>query len=232
MTNKDLRRLNRGELIEIIYQYRMKTDELTAENERLNKQLSERIIKIKEAGSIAEAALSLNKIFEAAQTAAEQYIASVKALKDNGGELPQADDDTAIKTVITESTEAEHTHEAKAIDISTDNVSDKAGEERKTSVESAASNEPETETAAKSKPEAGALPLEVSGKKVKRKATSKAKSDKKTKSDGDTNKKADAKADTGIKSETNPEAKHKTESKNKSETKPGFLASVFKKKDK
>lgn len=79
MTDKDLRRMSRGELIEIIYEYRMKTDELTAENEKLTNQLNERIIKINEAGSIAEAALSLSSIFEAAQMAADQYLESVRA---------------------------------------------------------------------------------------------------------------------------------------------------------
>lgn len=79
MKDKDLRRMSRAELIEIIYQYRMKTDELTAENDKLREQLDERIIKLDKSGSIAEAALSLNSVFEAAQNAANQYLESVKA---------------------------------------------------------------------------------------------------------------------------------------------------------
>lgn len=77
--DKELRRMSRAELIEIIYQYRMKTDELTSENEKLKAQLEERIIKLDKSGSIAEAALSLNSVFEAAQNAANQYLESVKA---------------------------------------------------------------------------------------------------------------------------------------------------------
>lgn len=103
MTDKDLRRLSRGELIEIIYQYRMKTDELTAENERLTSQLNERIIKISQSGSIAEAALALSKVFEAAQSAADQYLESVKAL--TGVIKPETSDESKTNDQTEEANE-------------------------------------------------------------------------------------------------------------------------------
>ena len=45
----------------------------------MEKELSERKILIEEAGSIAEAAISINRVFEAAQAAADQYLQSVYA---------------------------------------------------------------------------------------------------------------------------------------------------------
>jgi len=47
--------------------------------ERAEQKLREREIHISEAGSIAEAALAVNGIFEAAQQAADDYLRSVKA---------------------------------------------------------------------------------------------------------------------------------------------------------
>ena len=58
-------------------------DRLRAENAALSAQLQERQIHIENAGSIAQAALELNKVFEAAQAAADEYVASVLAANKN-----------------------------------------------------------------------------------------------------------------------------------------------------
>lgn len=78
MNDKELRQMSRADLIEIIYQYRRKNDELTEENKKLERKLSDRIIRIEDSGSIAEAAMSLNGVFESAQRAADDYIMSLK----------------------------------------------------------------------------------------------------------------------------------------------------------
>lgn len=70
--------MSRADLIEIIYQYRRKNDELVEDNKKLAKKLSDRIIILENSGSIAEAAMSLNGVFEAAQQAADDYISSLK----------------------------------------------------------------------------------------------------------------------------------------------------------
>ena len=80
MTDKEFRCLRRGDLIEIIYDLQKEQLRLKQENDVLRERLSQRTICLKESGSIAEAALRLNHIFELAQTAADQYLASVKAL--------------------------------------------------------------------------------------------------------------------------------------------------------
>lgn len=79
-SEKDLRHMKRNDLVEIIYQYQQNEKTLREENEALKKALEDKSIKIDEAGSLAEAALKLNGVFEAAQAAAEQYLTEVRAL--------------------------------------------------------------------------------------------------------------------------------------------------------
>lgn len=78
MTDRELRRLGRAELVEIIYTLQKQNAACQAENSRLQAALDEKNLKIANAGSIAQAALSLSGIFEAAQAAADQYLASVR----------------------------------------------------------------------------------------------------------------------------------------------------------
>ena len=79
MTDRELRRLGRAELVDIIYELQSRNQQCEAEIEKLQKALDDKILKIASAGSIAEAALKLSGIFEAAQAAADQYLASLEA---------------------------------------------------------------------------------------------------------------------------------------------------------
>lgn len=78
MADRELRRMRRTELVEIIYALKQSEDQLKAENAALTAQLQERQIRIENAGSIAQAALELNKVFEAAQAAADEYLHAVQ----------------------------------------------------------------------------------------------------------------------------------------------------------
>lgn len=80
MAERELRRMSRTELIEIIYALKQHEEELERENEALQIKLADRTMRLEHAGSIAEAALSLNRVFEAAQAAADTYLESVKAM--------------------------------------------------------------------------------------------------------------------------------------------------------
>ena len=73
MTDKELRRLSRAELIEILYALQKQNEQLAEQNRQLAGQLEDRRLRMREAGSIAEAALQINGVFEAAQAAADQY---------------------------------------------------------------------------------------------------------------------------------------------------------------
>jgi hypothetical protein len=70
----DLQHASRKELLQMLVIQSKRIDYLEAENQRLTYELSSRKIKIQNAGSIAEAALSLSGIFEAAESASEQYL--------------------------------------------------------------------------------------------------------------------------------------------------------------
>ena len=82
MTDKEFKRLSRAQLIDIIYQFQLKQDELTAENERLSKALADKRLRISEAGNIAEASLAIHHIMQSAQEAADLYLEEVRILRD------------------------------------------------------------------------------------------------------------------------------------------------------
>lgn len=80
MTEKELRKLNRAELLELLIWQIRENEAQQTELEDLRARLQRRELAMQEAGSIAEAALRLQGVFEAAQAAADQYLESVKAL--------------------------------------------------------------------------------------------------------------------------------------------------------
>ena len=91
MTDKELQRLRRSELLEILLAQQKQIDSLKKELAEAKEQLAERKIIMARSGSIAEAALKLNGIFEAAQKAADQYLYSIGAVRETGTELQDPD---------------------------------------------------------------------------------------------------------------------------------------------
>ena len=80
MAERELRQMSRAELIEIIYALKQREEDLVQEKAALERRLADRTLRMEQAGNIAQAALELNHVFEAAQAAAEQYLASVRAM--------------------------------------------------------------------------------------------------------------------------------------------------------
>lgn len=80
MTDKEMRRLRRSELLELLLEQMQENDRLKEELKQKDEELRNRQIIISESGSIAEAALALNGVFEAAQAAAQQYLENVQRL--------------------------------------------------------------------------------------------------------------------------------------------------------
>jgi cell division septum initiation protein DivIVA len=83
MTDKEFKRLSRAQLIDIIYQLQLKQEELTAENEKLSKELADKRLRVREAGNLAEAALEIHNVMQAAQDAATHYLAEIKTRADH-----------------------------------------------------------------------------------------------------------------------------------------------------
>jgi chemotaxis regulatin CheY-phosphate phosphatase CheZ len=80
MTNKKLQKLNRKELLELMISQGQEIERLQEQLNAANEELARREICAKEAGSIAEAALRLNRIFEDADQAAQQYLDSIQKM--------------------------------------------------------------------------------------------------------------------------------------------------------
>ena len=82
MTDKEFKRLSRAQLIDIIYQFQLKQDELIAENERLSAELADKRLRISNAGNIAEASLAIHDIMQIAQKAADQYLEEIRIMRE------------------------------------------------------------------------------------------------------------------------------------------------------
>ncbi len=78
MDERNFRKLRRIDLYEIMLAQSQEIDALKVELAQVREELSNKEIKLKEAGSIAEAALSLTNIFEEAQKAADLYLENIK----------------------------------------------------------------------------------------------------------------------------------------------------------
>lgn len=82
MTDRQLRRLRREELVDIIYTLQLQQQRLKEENASLRAALDSRRLQVEKVGSLAEAALAVSGVLEAAQQAADVYLASLGAAKE------------------------------------------------------------------------------------------------------------------------------------------------------
>ena len=108
MTDKEFRRLNRMELIDMIRLLRESEAQLKSENDALREQLADRRTRLDNAGSIAEAILSLSGIAETAQTAADDYLAEIRAMHAEAERKladAEANADNLIKSALRRATE-------------------------------------------------------------------------------------------------------------------------------
>lgn len=82
MTEKELKRLSRADLLEMLIDQSVELQDVKKQLESAEAALASRIIEINTAGSIAEASLQLNGVFEAAQAACSQYTESIRCLNE------------------------------------------------------------------------------------------------------------------------------------------------------
>lgn len=82
MTEKELKRMSRAELLELLIEQMEENERIQRKLDKAMALLTDRQITLERAGSIAKAALELNKVFEAADAAARQYVESVRFLVD------------------------------------------------------------------------------------------------------------------------------------------------------
>lgn len=80
MTEIELKKLKRIDLLEMLIDQSKENEMLRKQLNEVQDQLKQREIDINKAGSIAEAALQLNGVFEAAQNAGAQYLENIERL--------------------------------------------------------------------------------------------------------------------------------------------------------
>ena len=80
MTDKELRKLSRSELLELMLEQSREIDRLQSELEETREALQERNLKIESCGSIAEAAAQVNSFFYSAQKAADMYLLNIQRI--------------------------------------------------------------------------------------------------------------------------------------------------------
>ena len=97
MKEKELRRLKRVELLDMLIEQGRLVDaqaeeikQLKAQCEELNRKLEERMVSLEKAGSIAEASLKISKVFMAAEDAAKIYLENLRARSDSQVPVEQA----------------------------------------------------------------------------------------------------------------------------------------------
>lgn len=82
MTEKELRKLNRYQLLEMLILETERANKLQEALAAAEKKLNQMDIRVTALGSIADASLHLNGVFEAAQAAADQYLEEAKRRAD------------------------------------------------------------------------------------------------------------------------------------------------------
>lgn len=78
MTDEELRKLKRADLLELLVTQGKENEALQEKLRQAEAALWDRQIQLDEAGNIAEAALRLSGVFEAAQKASDQYLESIR----------------------------------------------------------------------------------------------------------------------------------------------------------
>ena len=87
MTEKELKKLSRIELLELLVEQTERNEELERKLAETELELKNQSLNVKEVGTLAEACLKVNKVFEAADAAAKQYLANIKVYDDKKKEM-------------------------------------------------------------------------------------------------------------------------------------------------
>ena len=82
MTDKEIRKLKRTDLLELLIEQSKEVESLKKRIGELEAELADRRLLIYKSGSIAEAALKLNGVFEAAEAAAQEYLENIRSISE------------------------------------------------------------------------------------------------------------------------------------------------------
>ena len=79
MTQKELKRLSRGDLLEMMLSLSKENEHLRKDLHTARQQLEDRRLTVEQSGTLADAVMQLNGVFQAAQAACEQYSLNIRA---------------------------------------------------------------------------------------------------------------------------------------------------------
>ena len=111
MTEKELRKLNRYQLLELLMIQTQRAEELQTKLDELEARVSEREIRMATIGSIAEASLQLGGVFESAQRAADLYLEAAQKQADEIVAAAQRRADFIVKKAALEAESVSIQHE-------------------------------------------------------------------------------------------------------------------------
>ena len=81
MISKELKKMSRRELMDIIYQMKKNEQQMQDEIASLQEALQDKRLRLSVAGSVAEAAASITNVFSAAQMTADLYLQEIACMK-------------------------------------------------------------------------------------------------------------------------------------------------------
>ena len=97
MTERELQKLTRQDLLELLLEVEKENEALLAAAETLRAEAADKRLLLNKVGSIAEASLLVNGVFSAAQAAADQYVLNVKRICEERSELVRQANDVMQK---------------------------------------------------------------------------------------------------------------------------------------
>lgn len=87
MTDRELKKLSRTDLLELLISESRENEQLRARLDQAEQQLQSRAIAVEKAGSLAEASIQLSGVFQAAQDSAAMYLENIQALSSHQEEI-------------------------------------------------------------------------------------------------------------------------------------------------
>ena len=81
MTEKELKKLSRAELLELLLIQTRETERLQVQLEMAQQKIRDRNLQIREAGDLAQAVMAVNGVMDAAHAAASQYLENIARME-------------------------------------------------------------------------------------------------------------------------------------------------------
>jgi len=125
MTDKELKKLSKADLLSLLLTQSKEMDRLKEELAETRKQLEDRSILLEKSGSLADASLAIFHVLEDAQKAADLYLENVRSGRYQKDEVPQEEETVSGKEAeqapeagqtpeAEQASEAEHTFDKSA----------------------------------------------------------------------------------------------------------------------